>query len=163
EESLVQASVPDASLGRVTSCLRVIGWAAMLLGTIVGGILGETVGPRAAMLIGGIGMLPALLLLLWAPVRGLRALPATSPPDPPPRGPPPPPPPSGAREGQKGAQPSGRGRPGGPRALRRLRHQCRPSQPDRRQRPQDQHRAGRVQHREPPALEHDPAERAAER
>ena len=46
EESLIQATVPDAALGRVTASLRVIGWTAMLCGTIVGGLLGETIGPR---------------------------------------------------------------------------------------------------------------------
>jgi predicted MFS family arabinose efflux permease len=79
EESLVQATVPDESLGRVTSCLRVIGWSAMLAGTVIGGILGETIGPRSAMLIGGIGMLPAVLWLIWSPIRGLRSTLATSP------------------------------------------------------------------------------------
>ena len=79
EESLIQATVPDESLGRVTSCLRVIGWTAMLLGTIVGGILGETIGPRATMLVGGIGLLPAVLWLIFSPIRHLRSTPAASP------------------------------------------------------------------------------------
>jgi MFS family permease len=79
EESLIQATVPDESLGRVMSCLRVIGWTAMLLGTIGGGVLGETIGPRAAMLVGGLGTLPAVLWLIWSPIRRLRSLPAASP------------------------------------------------------------------------------------
>ena len=79
EESLIQATVSDETLGRVTSCLRVIGWTAMLAGTIVGGILGETLGPRTAMLIGGVGMLPAVLFLIWSPIRHLRSLPAANP------------------------------------------------------------------------------------
>ena len=79
EESLIQSTVPDESLGRVTSCLRVVGWTAMLLGTIVGGILGETIGPRGAMLVGGIGMLPAVLWLIFSPIRHLRSMPAASP------------------------------------------------------------------------------------
>ena len=78
EESLVQATVPDESLGRVTSCLRVIGWAAMLGGTVIGGVLGETIGPRGAMLVGGVGMLPAVLWLLFSPIRGLRSTPAAN-------------------------------------------------------------------------------------
>ena len=79
EESLIQATVPDESLGRVMSCLRVIGWTAMLLGTIVGGILGETIGPRATMLIGAVGLLPAVLWLIWSPIPRLRSLPAANP------------------------------------------------------------------------------------
>jgi predicted MFS family arabinose efflux permease len=78
EESLIQSIVPDEALGRVTSCLRVIGWTAMLAGTIVGGVLGETIGPRGAMLIGGIGMLPAVLWLLCSPIRHLHSMPAAS-------------------------------------------------------------------------------------
>lgn len=75
EASLIQSSVPDEALGRVTASLRVVGWAAMLAGTIVGGVLGETVGPRATMLAGALGTLPAALWLLWSPVRSLRRLP----------------------------------------------------------------------------------------
>lgn len=76
EESLIQATVADATLGRVTASLRVIGWTAMLGGTIVGGILGETIGPRATMLIGGVGTIPAVLWLVWSPIRHLRSTPA---------------------------------------------------------------------------------------
>jgi MFS family permease len=76
EESLIQATVPDEALGRVTASLRVIGWTAMLTGTILGGILGETIGPRSTMLIGGIGLLPAVLWLICSPIRSLHSLPA---------------------------------------------------------------------------------------
>ncbi len=74
EESLIQARVHDEALGRVTASLRVMGWTAMLAGTVVGGILGETVGPRTTMLIGAVGTLPAGLWLLWSPIRHLRSL-----------------------------------------------------------------------------------------
>lgn len=72
ERSLIQSSVPDQALGRVTASLRVVGWTAMLAGTIVGGLLGEALGPRATMLIGALGALPAALWLVWSPVRRLR-------------------------------------------------------------------------------------------
>ncbi len=75
ESSLVQAIVPDHALGRVTASLRVIGWTAMLAGTVVGGVLGELIGPRMTLLVGAIGSLPAVLWLVWSPVRGLRTLP----------------------------------------------------------------------------------------
>jgi predicted MFS family arabinose efflux permease len=78
EESLVQATVPDAALGRVTASLRVIGWTAMLCGTIAGGLLGETIGPRMTMLVGALGTLPAVLWLICSPIRRLRSLPAAS-------------------------------------------------------------------------------------
>jgi predicted MFS family arabinose efflux permease len=74
EESLIQASVPDAVLGRVTASLRVISWTAMLVGTILGGILGETLGPRTTMLIGAVGTLPAVAWLIWSPIRHIRSI-----------------------------------------------------------------------------------------
>ena len=72
ERSLIQATVPDDALGRVTASLRVVGWIAMLAGTVVGGLLGEALGARPTMLIGAVGALPAALWLLWSPVRRLR-------------------------------------------------------------------------------------------
>ena len=77
ERSLIQATVPDQSLGRVTASLRVVGWIAMLVGTIAGGLLGEAIGPRATMFAGALAALPAALWLLWSPVRRLRRLPST--------------------------------------------------------------------------------------
>ena len=78
ETSLIQATVPGRSLGRVTASLRVVGWIAMLGGTIVGGLLGEALGPRPTMFVGAVGALPAALWLLWSPVRSLRTMPAVS-------------------------------------------------------------------------------------
>ncbi|MCC7369736.1 MAG: MFS transporter [Chloroflexi bacterium] len=75
EQSLIQASVPDEALGRVTASLRVIDWSAMLLGTMLGGVLGELIGPRSTMLIGACGALPAVLFLYCSPLRHLRRLP----------------------------------------------------------------------------------------
>lgn len=74
ERSLIQSTVPDHAMGRVMASLRVIGWTAMLAGTIVGGILGEVLGARPTMLIGAIGALPAALWLVWSPVRRLRRI-----------------------------------------------------------------------------------------
>ena len=69
------AHVPDHSLGRVTASLRVLGWTAMLAGTVIGGVLGEALGARPTMTIGAIGAIPAVLWLVWSPVRRLRSLP----------------------------------------------------------------------------------------
>ncbi len=76
ERSLIQATVPGQSLGRVTASLRVIGWIAMLAGTIVGGLLGELIGPRATMFVGAAVALPTVLWLIWSPVRSPRRMPA---------------------------------------------------------------------------------------
>jgi MFS family permease len=75
ERSLIQATVPSQSLGRVTASLRVIGWIAMLVGTILGGLLGESIGPRATLFVGAAVALPSTLWLVWSPVRSLRQMP----------------------------------------------------------------------------------------
>lgn len=75
ERSLIQATVSPRSLGRVTASLRVIGWIAMLAGTIVGGLLGELIGPRATMFVGSALAFPTVLWLIWSPVRSLRRMP----------------------------------------------------------------------------------------
>lgn len=78
EESLIQTAVPDEALGRVSASLRVIGWAAMLGGTVLGGVLGEAFGPRMTMLIGAAGSVPAVLWLICSPIRSLRDFPTPS-------------------------------------------------------------------------------------
>ena len=72
-----QAVTPEPLLGRMTSTMR---WLILIPagpGAIVGGYVGEHIGLRYAMGIGGIG---ALLLAVWAwhhpGIRHLRALPA---------------------------------------------------------------------------------------
>jgi predicted MFS family arabinose efflux permease len=78
EESLIQTTVPDEALGRVSASLRVISWSAMLGGTILGGVLGEAIGPRMTMLIGAVGSVPAVLWLICSPIRSLRHFPTPS-------------------------------------------------------------------------------------
>jgi MFS family permease len=78
EASLIQGSTPDRILGRVTASLRVVGWCAMLVGLLVGGLLGEAIGPREAMLVGALGTLPAVVWLGCSPVRTLREIPVQS-------------------------------------------------------------------------------------
>jgi MFS family permease len=75
EASLIQGSTPDRILGRVTASLQAVGWCAMLVGLLVGGLLGEAIGPRAAMLVGALGTLPAVVWLGCSPVRALREIP----------------------------------------------------------------------------------------
>jgi predicted MFS family arabinose efflux permease len=75
ETSLIQVSTPDQLLGRVTASLRCVEWAAMLAGALLGGLLGEVIGPRATMFVGALGALPAVWWLIASPVRQLRAMP----------------------------------------------------------------------------------------
>ena len=67
---------PARLLGRVNASVRFVSWSAMLAGTLLGGLLGELVGPRATMLVGALGALPAALWLAGSPVRRLARMPA---------------------------------------------------------------------------------------
>jgi Na+/melibiose symporter-like transporter len=81
--SLLQASTPDRLLGRMNASIRFIEWSTMLLGLLLGGVLGEAIGLRAALFIAVGGQLLAPLWLALSPVRALRTHPAhASPPAP---------------------------------------------------------------------------------
>jgi MFS family permease len=72
--SLIQAITPDRILGRVNASMRVVGWTAMLAGTLIGGVLGELIGVRQTMWVGAVGAMPAVLWLYCSPVRGLSTM-----------------------------------------------------------------------------------------
>lgn len=71
--SFVQGSTPDRLLGRVMASFGLLERAAVLLGLLAGGLLGEAVGPRATIAVGGSGIILSSLWLLASPVRTLRA------------------------------------------------------------------------------------------
>jgi|SRR5579859_4375017 len=73
--SLVQAMTPDRWQGRINGTLRFIEWAAMLLGLLVGGVLGQTIGLRATLFVAAVGGLLSALWLLFSPARRLREYP----------------------------------------------------------------------------------------
>jgi MFS family permease len=52
--SLRQSLVPDRLLGRVQSTHRLLSWGAIPLGTLLGGILSQTVGLRAPFAVAGV-------------------------------------------------------------------------------------------------------------
>ena len=62
--SIRQATVDDRELGRVGATFHVLAMATMLFGTIVGGIIAELVGIRAALVVGALGG-PAAIAILW--------------------------------------------------------------------------------------------------
>ena len=74
--SLTQTMIPDRLQGRMNASIRFIEWTAMLLGLLVGGLLGQTVGLRATLLVGAIGGLLSALWLVFSPVRKLCEYPA---------------------------------------------------------------------------------------
>jgi predicted MFS family arabinose efflux permease len=67
--------VPDRLLGRMTASVRFIIWSLVPIGAILGGILGETLGLKAALWVGAVGNLLSFLWVFCSPVRRLRELP----------------------------------------------------------------------------------------
>jgi MFS family permease len=74
--SLVQAMTPDRLQGRINASNRFIEWAAMLLGLLVGGVLGQTIGLRLTLFVAAAGGLLSGVWLLFSPARRLRSYPA---------------------------------------------------------------------------------------
>ena len=68
-----QATVPAHLLGRIVSIMRTLTWGPLPLGALLGGVLGQELGPRAALLCLSLLMLASPLWLLGAPVRKLSA------------------------------------------------------------------------------------------
>lgn len=69
--SLLQQVVPDRLLGRVHAGIGTIEQAATLVGLLVGGILGQTIGLRPTLFVGILGALLGGFWLAWSPLRGL--------------------------------------------------------------------------------------------
>jgi MFS family permease len=75
--SLQQAIAPAQVLGRINASVRVTEIGAVLLGTVVAGYIGETVGLRQTLWAGvGLSLLAAVVLAL-SPVRAVRVIPET--------------------------------------------------------------------------------------
>jgi MFS family permease len=74
KDALVQGTVPDRLLGRVNAGMQMIRWGAMLGGSLVGGVLGQTIGVRETMFVGAIGALPSVLWLLSSPIPRVRTV-----------------------------------------------------------------------------------------
>ena len=76
--SLRQAIAPAHVLGRINASVRVTEIGAVLLGTVIAGYIGETVGLRETLWAGvGLSLLAALALAL-SPVRAVRRIPETA-------------------------------------------------------------------------------------
>ena len=73
--SLRQAITPDRMLGRVNSVSRFAMWGIMPLGSLLGGVVGSTLGLRPAMWIGAVGAAFCIVPVLLSPVRTLREVP----------------------------------------------------------------------------------------
>ncbi|MEU6504495.1 MFS transporter [Streptomyces californicus] len=74
--SIRQQLCPPELLGRMNASVRFLVWGILPLGSITGGALGEWLGIRGALLIGGAGMSAGVLWLVLSRLRPLRDLPA---------------------------------------------------------------------------------------
>jgi Na+/melibiose symporter-like transporter len=77
--SFRQALTPVPLLGRMNASIRFLAWGTMLLGNLMGGILGQIIGVRAAIWFGSIGLVTCFLPALFSPLRTTRELPAMIP------------------------------------------------------------------------------------
>jgi MFS family permease len=73
--SLRQSVTPERMLGRVNAAIRLTSLAAMLLGSLTGGVMGETIGLRPTLIAGAAATFAAALWLIASPARGLRDAP----------------------------------------------------------------------------------------
>lgn len=75
--SFRQSITPHNLQGRTNSAQRFIVWGTMPIGALIGGLLGDQIGLRQTMLVGGIGAIFAVGWILFSPVRSLRDQEAT--------------------------------------------------------------------------------------
>jgi MFS family permease len=73
--SLLQATVPNALLGRVNSAYDFLTHVFLLVGTIGAGLIGEWVGLREALAFGLVGGFAAVVYVWFSPLRTLREMP----------------------------------------------------------------------------------------
>ncbi len=74
ELSLWQAVTPDRLLGRTNASLQLVMAIVTLAGSLTGGILGQTIGLTATLVIAVLGRLLAIGWLAFSPVRGMRQI-----------------------------------------------------------------------------------------
>jgi MFS family permease len=78
QTSLRQIATPDHLQGRVNATMHVIGMSIVPLGGLLGGALGETIGPRATLFVAALGEILSVAWLLLSPLRSLREQPETA-------------------------------------------------------------------------------------
>lgn len=70
--SLRQMLTPDPLLGRLNATMQTLSAAAIPVGALLGGTLGEVLGLHTTLAIAVVGELASVIWLLWSPVRTLR-------------------------------------------------------------------------------------------
>jgi hypothetical protein len=77
--SLRQAITPPALLGRTNASMRLLGWGAIPIGSVIGGLLGGAIGLRQTIRLAALGSLLASIPVWLSPLPRLRELPQLSP------------------------------------------------------------------------------------
>jgi predicted MFS family arabinose efflux permease len=72
--SLRQAYSPPHLIGRISASTRFLLIGVVPAGALLGGALGDAIGPRNALLVAGIGVLLTPVPLVLSPVRSVRTL-----------------------------------------------------------------------------------------
>jgi MFS family permease len=73
--SLRQAITPAHVLGRVNACVRVTEFGALLVGTVLAGLIGEAIGPRNTLWLGVGASLAAAVILFFSRIRRVQTIP----------------------------------------------------------------------------------------
>jgi MFS family permease len=73
--SFRQGLTPERLLGRMNATMRFLVWGTTPLGGLIGGILGQFLGPRPTLWLAAIGGLIPFLPLFFSPLRTMRELP----------------------------------------------------------------------------------------
>lgn len=76
--SFRQAIVPVRLQGRLNATMRTIVWGTLPLGAIAGGVLGNAIGVRPAIVVGLVGGAFSFLWVLFSPVRHIREMPESA-------------------------------------------------------------------------------------
>jgi predicted MFS family arabinose efflux permease len=78
QTSAQQEMTGDAMLGRMSATMRVLTWGVMPVGSLLGGLLGAWLGPRATLVIAASAGCLAFLPILLSPLRAMRDVPKYS-------------------------------------------------------------------------------------
>ena len=76
--SFRQAIVPVRLQGRLNATMRTIVWGTLPLGAIAGGVLGDAIGVRPAIIVGLLGGAFSFLWVLFSPVRQIKEMPESA-------------------------------------------------------------------------------------
>lgn len=75
QNSIRQAITPGWLLGRVNASIRILVLGALLVGSLLGGLLAETIGLRLSLVAGALIVLMGAMWLALSPVRKMREFP----------------------------------------------------------------------------------------